>query len=148
MVDRIPCIVKQLMKSEKARLQTFSSWPFTDPQDLAQAGFFCVRWSDLVQCFCCGGELSGSDLKDDAWKEHSRSFPHCFFILGHNVGNVPLQMDDEGYPEKGCPPCMKTLKGRLSSFDDVQHPVDPKKLAEAGFYSTGNHISGKEKDPL
>uniref|UniRef100_A0A3B3HK64 RING-type E3 ubiquitin transferase n=1 Tax=Oryzias latipes TaxID=8090 RepID=A0A3B3HK64_ORYLA len=148
MVDRIPCIVKQLMKSEKARLQTFSSWPFTDPQDLAQAGFFCVRWSDLVQCFCCGGELSGSDLKDDAWKEHSRSFPHCFFILGHNVGNVPLQMDDEGYPEKGCPPCMKTLKERLSSFDDVQHPVDPKKLAEAGFYSTGNHISGKEKDPL
>uniref|UniRef100_A0A8C7XME2 RING-type E3 ubiquitin transferase n=1 Tax=Oryzias sinensis TaxID=183150 RepID=A0A8C7XME2_9TELE len=105
----------------KARLQTFSSWTFfTDPQDLAEAGFFCMGWSDLVQCFCCGGQLSGSDLKDDAWEEHSRRFPHCSFILGYNVENVPLQMDEdeEGHPENGCPPCMKTLKGRLSSFDE------------------------------
>ncbi|KAF6715420.1 E3 ubiquitin-protein ligase XIAP [Oryzias melastigma] len=140
MADGIPCFVIQLMKSEKARLQTFSSWPFTDPQDLAEAGLFCVGRSDRVQCFCCGGTLNARDLKDNAWEEHSRSFPHCFFILGHNVGNVPLQMDEDeesGYTEKDCPPCMKTLTGRLGTFNGVQHPVDPKRLAEAGFYSTG-----------
>ncbi|XP_036069698.1 E3 ubiquitin-protein ligase XIAP isoform X1 [Oryzias melastigma] len=140
MADGIPRFVIQLMKSEKARLQTFSSWPFTDPQDLAEAGLFCVGRSDRVQCFCCGGTLNARDLKDNAWEEHSRSFPHCFFILGHNVGNVPLQMDEDeesDYTEKDCPPCMKTLTGRLGTFNGVQHPVDPKRLAEAGFYSTG-----------
>uniref|UniRef100_A0A3P9HHV1 RING-type E3 ubiquitin transferase n=1 Tax=Oryzias latipes TaxID=8090 RepID=A0A3P9HHV1_ORYLA len=115
-VDEKPSVV--LMKREKARLQTFSSWTFfTDPQDLAEAGFFCMGWSDLVQCFCCGGQLSGRNLKDDAWDVHSKSFPQCSFILGHNVENY--------------------LDGRLSSFDGVQHPVGHKKLAEAGFYSTG-----------
>uniref|UniRef100_A0A3P9K5G1 E3 ubiquitin-protein ligase XIAP n=1 Tax=Oryzias latipes TaxID=8090 RepID=A0A3P9K5G1_ORYLA len=152
-LDDKPSVV--LMKCEKARLQTFSSWTFfTDPQDLAQAGFFSMGWSDLVQCFCCGGQLSGRNLKDDAWDEHSKSFPQCSFILGHNVENVPLQMDEdeEGYidyqlrtraivDETPYPRNrnMKSEEARLETFSSWPRsaPVRPRDLAQAGLFYLG-----------
>ncbi|XP_038151946.1 E3 ubiquitin-protein ligase XIAP isoform X2 [Cyprinodon tularosa] len=132
------------MKSEEARLQTFSpSWPSNSPvtpRDLAQAGFFYLGCDDRVQCFCCGLKLNGWENGDNPWGEHTKHNPNCFFILGHDVGNVPL-LDDasegsssQDMMEDGN---METFEGRLGSFVGVQHPVNPERLARAGFYSTG-----------
>lgn len=132
------------MRSEQARLQTFSSWPSTapvTPQDLAQAGLFYRRENDQVQCFCCSGILSGWVQGDTAWGEHSLHFPNCFFILGHDVGNIPLQagVEEEGSSgqQGNTRSSMETFEERLGSFRGVQHPIDHARLATAGFYSQG-----------
>ncbi|XP_031136007.1 E3 ubiquitin-protein ligase XIAP [Sander lucioperca] len=133
------------MRSEEARLQTLSSWPSTAPvrpRDLAQAGLFYLGESDRVQCFCCGGMLGGWEAGDTPWAEHTKHFPYCFFILGHDVGNIPLQ---GGTVEEECGSrqhanthvSMGRLEERLGSFAGVQHPIDHKRLAIAGFYSAG-----------
>ncbi|XP_040928505.1 E3 ubiquitin-protein ligase XIAP isoform X2 [Betta splendens] len=132
------------MRSEEARLQTFSSWPSTSPvtpQDLAQAGLFSQGQGDQVRCFCCGGILNGWEEGDTAWTEHSQHFPNCFFVLGHDVGNVPLQvaMEEEGSSgQQGTTRSyMETFEERLASFRGVQHPIGHERLATAGFYSQG-----------
>ena len=133
------------MRSEGARLQTLAPWPPTSPvspRDLAQAGLFYVGESDRVQCFCCGGMLGGWEAGDTAWGEHSKHFPYCFFILGHDVGNVPFQgvteEEESGSRQHANPRVpMGTLEERLASLAGVQHPIDHERLARAGFYSTG-----------
>ncbi|TNN38104.1 E3 ubiquitin-protein ligase XIAP [Liparis tanakae] len=131
------------MRSEEARLQTLSSWPSTAPvrpRDLAQAGLYYLGVDDRVQCFCCGGMLAGWEPGDAAWAEHTKHFPYCFFILGHDVGNVPFQggTEDSGsrqHANARVP--MGSLEERLSSFTGVLHPIDHERLATAGFYSAG-----------
>lgn len=135
------------MRSEEARLQTLSSWPSTAPvrpRDLAQAGLYYLGESDRVQCFCCGGMLGGWEAGDTAWGEHAKHFPYCFFILGHDVGNIPYLGDAEEEEEESgsrqhantrVP--MGSLEERLGSFAGVQHPIDHERLARAGFYSIG-----------
>lgn len=133
------------MRSEEARLQTFSSWPSTTPvrpRDLAQAGLYYLGERDQVQCFCCGGMLGGWEAGDTAWGEHAKHFPYCFFILGHDVGNVPFQgsTEEEDYGSRqnaNTRGPMGTFEERLGSFADIQHPIDRERLARAGFYSTG-----------
>uniref|UniRef100_A0A3B3TKH5 E3 ubiquitin-protein ligase XIAP n=1 Tax=Poecilia latipinna TaxID=48699 RepID=A0A3B3TKH5_9TELE len=132
------------MKSEQVRLDTFSSWPSTAPvrpRDLAQAGFYYLGQADRVECFCCGNKLNNWENGDRPWEEHSTHFPNCFFILGHDVGNVPLldnsdepMLEDQNVNQGRN---METFEGRLSSFAHVRHPVDHERLARAGFYSTG-----------
>lgn len=124
------------MRSEDARLRSFGpQWPLAtpvQPRALAQAGLYYLGEGDRVQCFCCGGKLAGWEPGDEAWKEHERHFPHCFFILGHDVGNEPSSpTSDQGAS------VMESFEERLRSFNGVQHPVDPERLARAGFYSTG-----------
>uniref|UniRef100_A0A3Q2NQI4 E3 ubiquitin-protein ligase XIAP n=1 Tax=Fundulus heteroclitus TaxID=8078 RepID=A0A3Q2NQI4_FUNHE len=136
------------MKSEQARLLTFSAWPSdapVRPRSLAQAGFYHLGQSDLVQCFCCGGKLSQWDDGDDPWDEHGAHWPNCFFVLGHDVGNVPLlDSEDEPMEEDSSSRSAsgagntETFEGRLRSFAAVQHPVSHERLARAGLYSTGN----------
>ncbi|XP_018530983.1 E3 ubiquitin-protein ligase XIAP [Lates calcarifer] len=132
------------MRREESRLQTFSSWPSTAPvrpQDLAEAGLYYFGESDRVQCFCCGGMLGGWEAGDTAWGEHTKHFPYCFFILGHDVGNVPFQgsTEEEGSSRRhgNTQIPMGTFEERLGSFAGVQHPIDHDRLARAGFYSTG-----------
>jgi len=83
------------MCSEDARRRTFHRlWPSRSPvrpRALAEAGLFYQGESDRVQCFCCGGMLAGWELGDTAWGEHSKHMANCFFILGHDVGNLPSQ---------------------------------------------------------
>ncbi|XP_028271881.1 E3 ubiquitin-protein ligase XIAP [Parambassis ranga] len=135
------------MRSEEARLQTFSSWPCNAPvrpRDLAQAGLFYLGESDHVQCFCCGGKLHGWEAGDTAWEEHTKHYRYCFFILGHDVGNIPFQggMLEEEYgnssQESNRHVHMESFEERLCSFEGVQHPIDHEKLARAGFYSEGS----------
>lgn len=124
------------MKSEEARLSTFNNWPADSPvrpEDLAEAGMYYIGIDDNVQCFCCGGGLSGWEQGDDPWSEHAKYYSNCFFFLGHNVGNVPLTTPR---PRANVHPT-DTFEGRLDSFKGRQHPIDPERLARAGFYSTG-----------
>ncbi|KAJ8282096.1 hypothetical protein COCON_G00046150 [Conger conger] len=127
------------MRSEDTRLRTFDSrWPSAAPvrpRALAQAGLYYMGEGDRVQCFCCRGNLAGWEAGDEAWKEHERHFPHCFFILGHDVGNQPSQLGPE--QGGGPPPSMDAFEDRLRSFSGTQHSVDPEMLARAGFYSSG-----------
>ncbi|XP_075999580.1 E3 ubiquitin-protein ligase XIAP [Genypterus blacodes] len=132
------------MKSEEARLHSFSSWPSSAPvrpRDLAQAGLYYLMEDDRVQCFCCGGMLIGWERGDTAWGEHANHYPFCFFILGHDVGNIPLEGGAEEersrsqHSDYRAP--MERFEKRLSSFAGVQHPIDPERLARAGFHSTG-----------
>lgn len=133
------------MKSEEARLHTFSSWPSTAPvrpTNLAQAGLFYLGESDEVQCFCCGGMLSGWEAGDTAWGEHEKHYPSCPFILGHDVGNIPFQGgteegDSSSRHHGSARVLMGSFEERLGSFAGVQHPVDKERLARAGFYSIG-----------
>lgn len=126
------------MKSEEARLDTFVSWPSNSPvrpSDLAQAGLFYIGPNDLVQCFCCAGIIGAWEPGDSAWGEHETHYPNCFFILGHDVGNIPLpggsglRANNQAY--------MSSFEERLQSFQRIQHPIDHERLAQAGFYSTG-----------
>ncbi|KAK2849414.1 hypothetical protein Q5P01_009248 [Channa striata] len=133
------------MRSEEARLQTFSSWPSTAPvrpRDLAQAGLYYLGQCDRVQCFCCGGTLGSWETGDSPWDEHNKHFPNCFFILGHDVGNIPFEggLEEEGgssRQQENTSVTMQSFTERLYSFASVQHPVNPERLATAGFYSTG-----------
>lgn len=141
------------MRSEEARLQTFSSWPSTvpmRPRDLAQAGLYYLGESDRVQCFCCGGMLGGWEAGDTACGEHTKHFPYCFFILGHDVGNIPFQ---GGTQEEECSSRqhasthvpMGRFEERLGSFAGVQHPIDQERLARAGFYSNGRALMPEQR---
>ncbi|CAL8262790.1 unnamed protein product [Lota lota] len=139
------------MCSEDARLRTFQPWPSSapvSPHSLAQAGLFYLGESDRVQCFCCGGMLGGWEAGDTAWGEHSKHFANCFFILGHDVGNVPFQGDAEeveleelvggGSRTPASPSVpMGSFQERLESYAEIQHPIDCEMLARAGFYSGG-----------
>ncbi|XP_024139825.1 E3 ubiquitin-protein ligase XIAP isoform X1 [Oryzias melastigma] len=146
-VDETPYPRNQNMKSEEARLKTFSSWPSSAPvrpRDLAQAGFFYLGKDDRVQCFCCGGKLSGWEPGDSPWREHETHYSHCFYVLGHDVGNVPLPEDagedeETGSRQRHRKPSsnMENLEERLATFARVQHPIDHELLAQAGFYSKG-----------
>ncbi|XP_066570775.1 E3 ubiquitin-protein ligase XIAP isoform X2 [Amia ocellicauda] len=126
------------MCREDERLKTFATWPSgirIRPRDLAQAGLFYLGTGDRVQCFCCGGVLGGWDPEDEAWKEHERHFPNCFFILGHEVNNVP----SEPAPENPRSPAaaMELYEERLRSYQGLKHPIAPERLAQAGFYYRG-----------
>ena len=148
------------MCGEDARLHTFRAWPSSAPvrpRPLAQAGLFYLGESDRVQCFCCAGMLGGWEAGDTAWGEHAKHFANCFFILGHDVGNVPSQggageeeereaeEEEQGMelggsgarpqPSPGMP--MGSFEERLQSYAGVPHPVDSRMLASAGFYSQG-----------
>ncbi|XP_050983486.1 E3 ubiquitin-protein ligase XIAP-like isoform X1 [Labeo rohita] len=126
------------MKSEEARLNSFTNWPAdvpVQPEDLAAAGMYYIGPNDCVKCFCCGGLLAGWEPGDDAWGEHAKHYPNCFFILGHDVGNVPLPTPRPRV--NGQRASVETFEGRLESFRGRQHPIDPERLARAGFYSTG-----------
>lgn len=140
-VDESPYPKVPHMKSEEARLRTFSNWPSSSPiqpNDLVQAGLFYVPDANLidrVQCFCCGGMLSSWEEGDDPWSEHAKYYRNCFFILGHDVGNIPSEMLGQGSSiPRGS---LETFEGRLDSFQNRTHPISREVLARAGFYSTG-----------
>ncbi|XP_062856991.1 E3 ubiquitin-protein ligase XIAP [Trichomycterus rosablanca] len=131
------------MRSEDERFATFAGWPSWSPvrpAALAQAGMFYVpessRQPDRVQCFCCGGMLSGWEEGDDPWGEHARHYSNCFFILGHDVGNVASMEPRQGGSHISG--SRETYEGRLESFQGREHPISPERLARAGFYSAGD----------
>lgn len=81
------------MKSEAERLKTFNyGWPVLSPKpcDLAREGFFYKLEGDRVQCAFCRGIVSHWETTDDPLREHARHFAFCPFVMGRDVGNIPL----------------------------------------------------------
>ncbi|KAK7922535.1 hypothetical protein WMY93_009437 [Mugilogobius chulae] len=124
-VDETPTYPKvPHMKSEATRLESYRKWPTSShmrPCDLARAGLFYVGKNDHVQCFCCGGMMGAWEPGDTAWGEHEKHYSSCLFVLGHDVGNVPIQ---SGSHEEE-----RSRRNQIAA--------DPEVLAKAGFYSTG-----------
>nr|XP_020666678.1 E3 ubiquitin-protein ligase XIAP isoform X1 [Pogona vitticeps]XP_020666679.1 E3 ubiquitin-protein ligase XIAP isoform X2 [Pogona vitticeps] len=139
------------MCNEEARLRTFHNWPPyapVAPKELASAGLYYTGIDDEVECFCCGGKLKNWEPCDQAWSEHRRHFPRCFFVLGHDVGNigiVPNQSGDaklnRGSIHNGSlpqNPSMADYETRIKTFATWNYLISKEKLARAGFYSIGN----------
>ena len=93
-----------LLKSEVNRLRTFSSWPKTDivsPEILAKDGFIYLMLGDRVKCVFCNGVLRTWEPDNNPVEEHERHFPHCPFVLGYEVGNIPIERDPRRKPSLG-----------------------------------------------
>jgi hypothetical protein len=81
------------LKYERYRLETYGTWPMGTPvttKELAKNGFYYTRTGDRVQCVFCKGVLKDWEVGDKPHIEHKNRFPRCPFILGTNVGNVPI----------------------------------------------------------
>jgi len=79
-------------RSEAARLASFSNWsvPFIQPADLARAGFYSLNNLDSCRCAFCNNCVGDWVMGDDPMTEHRHHFPLCPFVLGQDVGNIPL----------------------------------------------------------
>lgn len=81
-------------QSEANRLSTFSDWRYQSvvrKEDLAKNGLVFTGAGDKVRCVYCNGILRQWDRGDVVEEEHRRNFPTCPFILGQNVGNIPME---------------------------------------------------------
>lgn len=80
------------LRFEKERLETFIEWPikWLHPAELAADGFYYLRTADHCACVFCRGIVGAWEVGDTPRGEHQRHFPHCPFIRGQPVGNVPI----------------------------------------------------------
>lgn len=80
------------LRFEKERLETFIEWPvkWLKPSDLARDGFYYLRTADHCACVFCRGIVGAWEEGDTPRGEHQRHFPHCPFIRGQPVGNIPI----------------------------------------------------------
>ncbi|XP_032878241.1 baculoviral IAP repeat-containing protein 3-like [Amblyraja radiata] len=137
------------MCSEETRLQTFQNWPSYSslmPAELAKAGFHYTGEDDKVVCFVCGGRLSNWEPGDRATIEHRRHFPSCPFILGNEVGNVPMNNSESQRSNQHAVlhprhPEMLSYDTRLQTFSSwpVRNFIQPEQLSRAGFYYVGQN---------
>lgn len=98
------------MKNGRERLKTFSEgrWPVAanqSPLELAEAGFFYLHDQDRVQCAFCKGVIKNWVRTDVPIREHAKHFKRCPFIMGYDVGNVPITDD----PVRGARPQLPCL---------------------------------------
>jgi len=79
-------------RSEAVRLASFSNWtvPYIRPTDLARAGFYSLHNLDSCKCAFCDNCVGDWVEGDDPMTEHTHLFPLCPFVLGYEVGNIPL----------------------------------------------------------
>ncbi|XP_078077876.1 baculoviral IAP repeat-containing protein 2 [Mustelus asterias] len=141
------------MRSEEMRLQTFQNWPSYSsliPAELAKAGFYYTGEEDRVACFVCGGKLSNWEPGDRAASEHRRHFPSCPFVLGNQMGNIPMsntesqRMDERSELVRAMHPRhpeMQSYDIRLQTFLrwPVRNFIQPEQLSRAGFYYVGQN---------
>jgi len=104
------------LKSEVARLSTFTNWPlsFMNPPDLARAGFYYLGRGDSCRCAFCGSYVGDWVEGDEPMAEHRNLFPMCPFVRGIEVGNVPVRTVPNG-----------GTGAVLSPLQEVSTPVSP-----------------------
>jgi len=75
------------MRSLQQRVETFGSphWPIENfletPHDFASAGFYYLGDGDKVKCWYCNDGLEHWERFDTPWRQHSKWFPKCEFLL-------------------------------------------------------------------
>ena len=135
-------------KSETSRLQTFRNWPLRHivPADLANAGFIYTGRSDLVQCVFCEGIIGNWEDEDFPITEHRALYPHCPFVRGLDVGNIPLQNSTLtlGVPGSSSEVVGVTTTSLQRSPSRTDHPMDQGE-DEAGIRPHRHLNSGPEK---
>jgi len=79
-------------RSEEDRLASFDHWSvrFIKPADLAKAGFYSLKNLDKCRCAFCHSRVEDWVEGDQPMKEHAKLCPDCPFVLGREVGNVPI----------------------------------------------------------
>ena len=100
------------LRFEKERLETFIDWPlkWLHPAELASEGFYYLRTADHCACVFCRGIVGAWEVGDTPRGEHQRHFPHCPFLRGAPVGNVPTIQSNilaglpAGQDAPACPP--------------------------------------------
>jgi len=134
-------------KSETSRLQTFRNWPLRHivPADLANAGFIYTGRSDLVQCVFCEGIIGNWEEEDFPITEHRALYPHCPFVRGLDVGNIPLQ---NSTLTLGVPGSSSETTSLQRSPSRTDHPMDQGGEDEAGIRPHRHLNSGPEKNVL
>ena len=142
------------LRFERVRLETFIDWPVSwlNPEDLARDGFYFLRTKDHCACIYCRGIVGAWEVGDTARNEHKRHFPHCPFIRGNPVGNIPIEIEvvpseidvcgkNNSGPPFSEPECKDFLsyESRLESYNRWPELVTqkPQELAEAGFFYCG-----------
>ena len=77
---------------EEDRLASFAQWSvrFIKPADLAKAGFYSLKSLDKCRCAFCHSRVEDWVEGDQPMKEHAKLCPECPFVLGREVGNVPI----------------------------------------------------------
>lgn len=147
----------QHMKSECNRLYSFQNkWPLHNitPESLAEAGFFYLQHEDRVQCPFCEIIIFNWTQGDKPLREHIKKSPKCPFLMGQDVGNIPLSEKRQNiinprrnnvctsssasaaYKPKH--PRMSDVKRRLLTYSGwpLNEP-GPQQLAECGLYYSG-----------
>ena len=83
-------------KSEAARLATFDAWnyPHPAPKDLAKSGLCYLGQIDAVQCAFCKKKIFDWPPGYLPKRVHEDMCPDCPFVLGQDVGNIPLVQQD------------------------------------------------------
>uniref|UniRef100_A0A8D2KSF8 NLR family apoptosis inhibitory protein n=1 Tax=Varanus komodoensis TaxID=61221 RepID=A0A8D2KSF8_VARKO len=137
------------MRSEAKRLKTFLSTPPDNfnstwaPSEMATNGFYHTGVKTAIQCFCCGLVLLARSFRRSPHESHKKYSPHCEFILGKEVGNIPKFEVRVQNPENSPSEVTKGYKEvekRLDSFTGWPFyvgEVQPALLADAGFFFTG-----------
>jgi len=139
--------VYELMRSESNRLRSFQMnppWPkdCIDIKKLAKAGFFYIFSGDKVHCAFCRGQVCRWERGDDPMTEHARHFTTCPFIMGGEVGNIPIGEDPLPGPKR---PRAYDVCGPFPSF-----PLhDPRSIEENQNNPPGcpGHRAGDISDP-
>lgn len=84
-------------KQEGYRLHTFPDFPKRNiiaPEKLARDGFIYTGQGDRVGCVYCLRNVQGWQCGQDPRLEHESMNPNCPFVLGYDVGNVPIDRPD------------------------------------------------------
>jgi hypothetical protein len=71
---------------------------FMEANQLAAAGFYFIKQSDVVRSDFCVVEVGHWDEGEVALKDHQRWSPSCGFLKELCVGNIPILSNDQ--PEK------------------------------------------------
>ncbi|TMS17304.1 E3 ubiquitin-protein ligase XIAP [Larimichthys crocea] len=118
------------MSSEEARLQTFTSWPSTAPGRVIRCSVFAV-----VACWPAGRRETRPGENTPNISPTASSSSGTMWATSHSRAIWRRSLTIGGMQKLMSP--MGSFEERLGSFAGVQHPIDPERLARAGFYSTG-----------
>ncbi|OMJ19603.1 Protein bir1 [Smittium culicis] len=139
----------------------FGNWPFVNdsnylaqPDSLASAGFFYLPQQnhfDNVKCAYCSKELDQWCPEDDPFVIHYRHSETCIWARAHCKQRISGKPGADGkfieWPTDTVENCEKLLlfindwETRFKTFGkfwpfprELNNPLSPKKLAQAGFY--------------